>query len=112
VQSDLPFIFWLVVEMFDFLSLFSVGLMSFSFAGLFAGFYLLKFLLEKIGAWRKREDGPKDRVLFSIFLNVIFGFVVGSFAQLPWEAGLACHAKGQPLIPCVMQLTGAQMRAK
>jgi hypothetical protein len=98
--------------MSDFFAMFSVGLMSFLFAAFFVGLYLLKLLLEKIGAWSKRKDGPQDRVLFYVVLNAIFGFVVGSFAQLPWEAGLACHAKGQPLIPCVMQLTGAQMRTK
>ncbi|MFT0533609.1 hypothetical protein ACMHYJ_12390 [Castellaniella hirudinis] len=83
---------------------FAVGLVSVVFAVALPVVYLFSFQARRLGAWSKRQDGPKDRVWFFLLLFVIVGFCFGSFAQPLWDTGVECQAAGQPLVSCVFSL--------
>ena len=80
---------------------FSIGIVSFAFAVVFPVLYFVGFQVRRLGAWSKREDGPKDRVGFFLLVAAIFGFAVGCFAQPLWNKANECKAAGQPGLSCV-----------
>lgn len=83
---------------------FSVGMISIVFATALPVAYFLGFQLRRLGAWSKRQDGPKERVGFFLLVLAILGFGVGSFAQPLWNKGVECKAGGQPLAVCIFSL--------
>jgi len=80
---------------------FAIGTLSFVVAVVFVVAYLAHFQLRRLGAWSKREEGPKDRVGFFVVVTAVLGLAVGSFAQPLWDKGAECRAAGQPLAACV-----------
>lgn len=43
---------------------FSIGIMSFALAIIAPILYFIGFQLRRLGAWSKRKEAPKDRVVF------------------------------------------------
>lgn len=80
---------------------FEIGLLSFVLAAFFSMLYCLKFLFRKVAAWSTRSDQPKDRVGFFILVWVVFGFILGCFAQPLWTQGMACKHQGKPMANCL-----------
>ncbi len=80
---------------------FSVGIVSVALAIAFPALYFFGFQLRRLGAWSKREDGPKDRVGFFLLVAAIFGFGMGCLAQPLWDKGTECKAAGQPVASCI-----------
>jgi hypothetical protein len=37
-------------------------------------------------------------------MALVLGFVFGSFAQPLWSAAVSCHASGEPVASCVLNL--------
>ncbi|ADR35401.1 hypothetical protein Sulku_2752 (plasmid) [Sulfuricurvum kujiense DSM 16994] len=81
---------------------FSIGIVSFAFTVIFPIFYFVGFQVRRLGAWSKREDGPKDRIGFFLLVAAIIGFAVGCFAQPLWDKASECKAAGQPGLSCVL----------
>lgn len=81
---------------------FSIGIVSFAFSFLFPTFYFVGFQVRRLGAWSKREEGPKDRVGFFLMVAAIVGFAVGSFAQPLWNKANECKAAAQPVLSCTL----------
>ncbi len=80
---------------------FAIGMVSFVLSILFVLAYLAGFQVRRLGAWSKREEGPKDRVGFFVLVMAVVGFAVGSFAQPLWNKGVECRAAGQALATCM-----------
>lgn len=80
---------------------FSIGIISFAFMTLFPALYFVGFQVRRLGAWSKREEGPKDRIGFFLLVAAIFGFGVGSFAQPLWNKADECKLAGQPVLSCI-----------
>lgn len=53
--------------------------------------YLTRRLFTMFGSYLERKEGPKDRVLWYIFLFGLFGFIVGCLAQPHWDALYGCY---------------------
>lgn len=83
---------------------FSIGIVSFAFAILFALAVILRYALVAVGIWYRRQPPNKDRVLIGIIAAAVFGFVAGSFLQPAWDQGVVCKAEGQPIVPCVLSV--------
>jgi hypothetical protein len=58
-----------------------IGISSYAFAILFLAAYLIKILIRKVSAWAKRDEQPKDRVIFFLLLYAGLGFFLGSIFQ-------------------------------
>lgn len=80
----------------------SVGVVSFVLAVVLPIVWFIGFQVRRLGAWSKRQGGPKDRVGFFILVFAVLGFAVGCFAQPLWDKGVACNAVHQPVLPCVL----------
>ncbi|WP_322996685.1 hypothetical protein [Castellaniella sp.] len=65
-------------------------------------FIFFGFQVRRLGAWSKRQDGPKDRVWFFLLMLAIVGFGFGSFVQPLWDTGIECQVAGQSLVSCVL----------
>ncbi|SFU32257.1 hypothetical protein SAMN05216339_101338 [Nitrosomonas eutropha] len=85
---------------------FEIGVLSFVFAITLPVIYFIGYQVRRLGAWSKREARPGDRIGFFLIMALVLGFVFGSFAQPLWSAGVSCHAAGQPVVPCVLNLGG------
>ena len=81
---------------------YSFGIATFVCA---VGFPLLYLLLgrpwQHFAAWVDREQKPKQRAGAYVVILAVLGFAAGSFAQPVVDAGVACHQKGQAIVPCV-----------
>ena len=86
---------------------FSIGVLSFISAIIFPILYFTVFQLRRLGAWSKREEGPKDRIVFFLIVTALIGFTAGSLAQPLWNKGVECKAAGQSIIPCVFFAPGS-----
>ncbi|MES9993757.1 MAG: hypothetical protein ABW098_17545 [Candidatus Thiodiazotropha sp.] len=81
---------------------FSIGIASFVAAIIFPLIYFFGLQFRRIGAWSKREDGPKERVSFFLVVATVIGFGLGSFAQPLVDKASECSAANKPVLSCVM----------
>ena len=80
---------------------FSVGFLSFFFAAAGCILYLIVRLLRRFEAWRSRGDGPKERVIPTLIIIGLVGFIPGSLAQSLWEQSAACRSSGHSSVQCL-----------
>jgi hypothetical protein len=62
-----------------------IGIFSYAFAILFLVVYLVNLLIRKVSSWAKRDEQPKDRVIFFLLLYSSLGFFLGSVMQVLWR---------------------------
>lgn len=87
--------------------LFSIGFLTLAGGLALTALYYAGFLLRGFIAWTKKEDGPTDRLGFFIPFSLVFGMVIGSFAQGVYDLKASCDAAGQPLVACVISTSQA-----
>ena len=80
---------------------FELGWLSIASALFFTALYLAGLGVQKVAAWSKRGEQPKDRVGFFLIIFAIIGFIAGSMLQPKWDKGMSCKQAGKPVISCV-----------
>lgn len=90
----------LTINMFSF----SIGTLSFIFSGVFTALYLTQYVVRLIGAWLKRGEPPKDRVLAIVVIFALVGFGIGSFAQPKWGDFSTCRENGKSVASCIFSI--------
>lgn len=74
------------MEFFKMLEMLSLGFYSVAGVIAFMGLYLLQYGARCLDAWRKRESGPTDRVIFHLIVAALIGLLC-RFARPPDQHG-------------------------
>ena len=81
---------------------FSFGIASFVCAVVFPLVYLIGRQLRHFSDWADRAQRPKQRAGVFVVLSIVIGLVAGSTAQPLVDVGVACHQRGENVVPCVL----------
>jgi hypothetical protein len=86
------------------LSLWTFGLVTLATIVLFAVGYPVARKMRTFWAWAKGTEPPKEKIVVFLPINIVFGLLIGGFAQSFYDAGSACKQEQLPLIPCTFQV--------
>ncbi|MFG0461547.1 hypothetical protein D3C76_1469320 [compost metagenome] len=91
------------MEFFKMLEILSLGFYSVAGVIAFMGLYLLQYGARCLDAWRKRESGPTDRVIFHLIIAALIGLLCGSIIQGLVDVKTTCDLSGLPLGACLFK---------